>query len=236
MKKRILIIVYVLLLCGTVTFAWLSNAQENINETIDVDFRDGKAVITGFAFDAYLERKLDDGEVNANDVDNDGYVSVEADREDGEPFAFDSNKTLPGERIPFRIRAKNLGDAEKKTKLFLDMQIDGYDPDAEDVNVLDVLYVEIVLGDGFAESGTKHAFKKLSDAVYRGNGIFSLEIYGEGEEIAVPTVETVNTRLGKLGKETNGYVALNCSFYYDQSATAAYQGKGISALSFRLEQ
>ena len=221
MKKRILIILYVLLLCGTVTFAWLSNAQNSINKTVDVDYSQGKAVITDFAFDAYLEEKV-----------GDNYVAVEKDS----AFAFDSNDTVPGARLPFRIRVKNLGTVEKKTKLVLDMQIDGYDPDAEDVNVLDVLYVEIVLGDGFAESGTKHAFKKLSDAVYRGNGIFSLEIYGEGEEISVPTVETVNTRLGKLGKETNGYVALNCSFYYDQSATAAYQGKGISALSFRLEQ
>ncbi len=232
MKKRILIIVYVLLLCGTVTFAWLSNAQNSINETIDVDYSEGKATIIGFDFDAYFEKKLADGEIDAGDTDKDGYVAVRSE----EPFAFDAKTTLPGARIPFRIRVQNLSTTEKKTKLALDMQLDGYDPAVNDVNILDVLYIEIVLGDGFSDSGTCHVFKKLSEATYKGDGLFSLEIYGEGQEISVPTRSDVNTRLEELGKDENGYVAFNCSFYYDQSASAAYQGKGISALSFRLEQ
>ena len=221
MKKRILIILYVLLLCGTVTFAWLSNAQNSINKTVDVDYSQGKAVITDFAFDAYLEEKV-----------GDNYVAVEKDS----AFAFDSNDTVPGARLPFRIRVKNLGTVEKKTKLVLDMQIDGYDPSADNANILDVLYVEVVLGDGFSESGTRHAFKKLSEATYKGNGLFSLEIYSEGEEIAVPIPSVVNARLKDLGKPQNGYATFNCSFYYDQVAGAIYQGMGINALSFRLEQ
>ena len=254
MKKRILIIVYVLLLCGTATFAWLSNAQNSINETIDVDFSGGKAVVTDFSFNAYLERKIADGEVNASDKDNDGYVAV-----DEGAFSFDTQSTLPGTRLPFRIRIQNLGDAKKSTKLVLDMYIEGYDPDSNDemirskADLLDVIYIEIVLGDGFSTNDaldpdedqiedadkkveTRHVFKKLSEAIYKGDGLFSLEIYSEEDKIVIPTVDEVNESLAKNEKTQNGYVALNCSFYYDQNAGAEYQGKGIDALSFRLEQ
>ena len=83
---------------------------------------------------------------------------------------------------------------------------------------------------------TRHVFKKLSEAIYKGDGLFSLEIYSEEDKIVIPTVDEVNESLAKNEKTQNGYVALNCSFYYDQNAGAEYQGKGIDALSFRLEQ
>lgn len=248
MKKRILIIAYVLLLFVTVSFAWLSNAQERINETLDIDFiSEGKnAIITDFDFGAYLERRLEDGEA-VEDVDDDGYVPAEED----ETLFFNEKTTVPGTRIPFRIRILNKGNAVKKTKLVLDIYIAGCDPNSDDeaerkkAEVLDVIYVEIVLGDGFNKnldgaSGesveTRHVFKKLSEATYNGNGVFSIELYGNGEELSIPTAAVVNENLRALGKEQNGHVALNCSFYYDQLAGAKYQGMSIDALSFRLEQ
>lgn len=273
MKKRILIIVYVLLLCGTITFAWLSNAQSNINEYVDVQFNSGKAIVVDLPFKAYLERKLAEGE---NDTDSDGYVRVNGD------FSFDTKATIPGSRLPFRIRIQNPEAESKGTKLVLDMYIEGYDPNSEEefirnkADFLDAVYIEIVLGEGFnavvddesdttQESGTdetdegetdegesetdetqnedesdekvetRHIFKKLSEATYKGDGIFSLEIYGENDKLVIPTKDAVIDYLDDPYK-TTGYVALNCSFYYDQNAGAEYQGMGIDSLFFRLEQ
>lgn len=206
MKKRILIIVYVLLLCVTVSFAWLSNVQENINKTVDVNFENGKAMITDFSFDAYLEKRNTDGT----------YSKVEG------AFEFDQRTMVPGVRVPFRIRIKNISDVEKKAKLVLDMQIDGFDADG--VNILDVLYIDMVPGEGFEDDKTRNIFIKLSEAETVGDasdGRFSLDLYGEGGELTIPA--------------SKNYVTLECSFYYDQNATAEYQNKAISALSFKLE-
>lgn len=217
MKKRILIIVYVLLLCVTVSFAWLSNVQENIIKTVDVNFENGKAMITDFSFDAYLEKRNDDGT----------YSKV------GEDFEFDQRTMVPGVRVPFRIRIKNISDVEKKAKLVLDMQIDGFDADG--VNILDVLYIDMVPGEGFADTDkTRNIFIKLSEAETVGDasdGRFSLDLYGEGGELTI----LIPSDVDKINPDADGYVTLECSFYYDQNATAEYQNKAISALSFKLE-
>lgn len=216
MKKRILIIVYVLLLCVTTSFAWLSNVQENKNDTVDVNFADGKAVITDFAFDAYLEKRNDDGT----------YSKVEG------AFEFDQRTMVPGVRVPFKIKIKNIGDNAKNTKLVLDMHIDNFD--VNEPSILDMLYIDMVLGKGFADSGTRNIFIKLSEANVVGNegsGDFSLDLYGEGEELTIPIQSIVD----EINPGADGYVTLDCSFYYDQNATAEYQNKAISAMSFRLE-
>ena len=219
MKKRILIIMYVLLLCVTVSFAWLSNVQENINNSVDVDFGVknplNNATIVDTSFLAHLESKDANGE----------YKKVEG------PYSFDSKAMVPGARIPFKLKIKNMGDAEKKVTLSLDMRIDDFDPN--EPNILDMLYIDIVLAEGFDGSDVRHIFKKLSDfgeEGYSGNGDFSLNLYGYGEELSIALPEVVNSRGG-----TDGYVTLNCSFYYDQNATAEYQDNAISGLSFRLE-
>ena len=222
MKKRILIIVYVLLLCVTTTFAWLSNSQEQRARTLSVDLEDGKAVITDLSFDAVLEKQNAEG----------NYEAVEG------AYSFDKKTMVPGARTPFRIKITNLGTTTKDTKLVLDMHIDDFDP-TDEINILDMLYIDIVLGEGFGASDVRHVFKKLSEATVIGDtdsGSFSLVLYGEGEEITVPAPVDKN-RNGVISEEERlaSAVAINCSFYYDQNATAEYQDMSISALSFRLE-
>ena len=215
MKKRILIIVYALLLCVTASFAWLSNTQLNEAGEIAVKFSkdkdDYKVLITDFSFEGYLEKK------GVNDV----YEKVEG------SFTFDTQTTVPGVRIPFRIRVKNVAEVSKNAKLVLDMYVENYDADSP--NILDMLYIDVVLGDGFAESGSRHVYKKLSEASVigeDGSGTFSLDIYGDNDKITIPSYNKVSV--------ADGFVALNCSLYYDQNATVEYQETGV-AFAFRLE-
>jgi hypothetical protein len=97
----------------------------------------------------------------------------------------------------------------------------------KDVNVLDVLYLDVVAGNGFGDGNNHHVFLRLNAAEQvgaEGSGEYFLWIYGDGSEITIPPTNA-----------TNEYVTLDCSFYYDQNATAEYQHKTIQAMSFRIE-
>lgn len=209
MKKRILIIVYALLLCVTSSFAWLSNFEANQAKHVTVDFQNGNATVVDPGYDAYITT-----EQNGEDV------------RVGDKFVFDHKKMVPNSVTPFKIKIKNKSETEsKKAKLSLAIKISP--EEASKVNILDVLYVDIVVGQGFDGANTYHVFKKLSEATLIGSknsGEYILDIYGNGEEIVIPPTS-----------EENEYVSLNCYIYYDKNATAEYQDKTIQTLSFRLE-
>lgn len=212
MKKRILIVIYALLLCVTASFAWLSNFQANYVTNLKVDYQDGALKVINLDYDAYIETRDADG----------SFVRVP----DGAPFEFDSKNMIPDSITPFKIKIRNNSETEdRKAKLGLAIRIDP--KQMETVNLLDVLYLDVVAGDGFGEANSYHVFLKLSDAEPIGladSGEYFLWIYGDGDEIIIPSVD------GGMG-----YATLDCSFYYDQNATAEYQNKSIEALAFRLE-
>lgn len=210
MKKRILIIFYALLLCVTASFAWLSNFHANVVKTIDIDFQDGALTVVDLDFDAYIETRNSDGDFE---------------RIPEGIFKFDSKQMIPDSITPFKIKIKNYSTSESnKAKLGLAIRIDPVKQG--DVNILDMFYIDVVAGNGFGENKL-HVFLKLSEAEPIGNensGEYFLWIYGDGKEITVPPT-----------KAETEYVTLDCSFYYDQNATAEYQNKAIHAMAFRLE-
>lgn len=212
MKKRILIIFYALLLCVTASFAWLSNFEANYVNNIRVKYDNGALKVVGNNFDAHIEIRNEKGD----------FVEIP----DGEAFKFDSRKMVPDSITPFKIKIKNNSDAEAmKAKIGVAISVD---PEKiKDVNVLDVIYLDVVAGDGFNKVNNYHTFVKLSDAYQVGGadtGDYFLWIYGEGSEIIIPAT-TAKTE----------YVTLDCSFYFDQNATAEYQNQSINTLAFRLE-
>ena len=211
-KKRILIIFYALLLCVTASFAWLSNFEKNYVSDVRIEYSDGALTVANLNFDAYIERSNDDGTFTALG--------------DGENFTFDSKKMVPDAITPFNIKIRNTSSTEsRKAKLSVALRIDP--EEAKQANILDVIYLEMVAGDGFSGTNMYHIYVRLDEASKVGNtadGEYFFYIYGEGEEIIIPPSTSVDD-----------YVTLNCKFYYDQSATAEYQNKSIQTVAFRLE-
>ena len=214
MKKRILIVVYVLLLCVTASFAWLSNIQETETKSVNVDFEN--AMITDFSLDAKL-------------IIDDSYVES---RESG--IKLNETSTLPGSRIPFTIDITRDEITEKKTKLFLDLELDEADAEILKFIYVEVVYTEVTQIPGTNNYSTKsrHVYKNLSESETGGYyGDYSVEIFGEGSEIIIPIERDEN---GDGIKEME--VTLSCSFYYSSQATATHQDMGIDAMVFRMER
>ena len=96
---------------------------------------------------------------------------------------------------------------------------------SEDVDLLDYLYIDTIAGTGFSTSNSYHKFIKLSDAeqVSSKDGVneYIVRIYSYSDEITIP--------------KSNNFVELDCSFYFDQEATAEFQAKTIKTMAFRLE-
>ena len=207
MKKRIMIVVYALLLCVTASFAWLSNFQANEVSNVSVDFSDGALTVIDPGFDAYIEVK------NANGA----FEPVVQD------FVFDKKQMVPDTITPFNVKIKNKStESARKAKLGVAIRVNPAQLD--EVNLLDVIYIDAVMGDGFGDVKKQHVYIKLSEAQRVGaddSGEYFLWIYGDGNEIEIPA--------------TGKYVTITCSFYYDQNATAAHQNKTIEAMAFRLE-
>ena len=221
MKKRILIVVYVLLLCVTASFAWLSNIQETETKFVNVDFEN--AMITDFSLDATL------------DID-DSYVEERVPGKNGERDEIKLRKksTLPGSRIPFTIDITRDVTTEKKTKLFLDLELDEANADILEFIYIEVVYTEVTQISGTNEFSTesRHVYKRLSESEKGGYyGDYSVEIFGEGREITIPIKRDEN---GDGNDET--FVTLKCNFYYSNEATAEHQDMGIDAMVFRMER
>jgi hypothetical protein len=212
MKKRILIVIYALLLCVTASFAWLSNFQANHVNEINVDFSNGALNIVNLDFNAYIETRTESG----------SFERIP----DGEMFSFDHKRMVPDSITPFRIKIKNNSTTEsRKAKLAVAIRLK--QSEVGNVNLLDMLYLDVVAGDGFSETNNYHVFVKLNTADListEEEGEYLLYVYGDGDEIIIPPTSSA--------KE---YVTLDCSLYFDQNATAEYQNEVITAMTFRLE-
>ena len=216
MKKRILIVIYALLLCVTASFAWLSDFQEERVGSISVDFQHGALTVVNVDFDAFLETR----DANGN------FVPLG----ENEKFIFDKKNMVPDAMTPFKIKIKNNSTTEsRKAKLGVAISIDPVEEG--EVNILDMLYLDIVAVSGFRTTDTYHVYVRLSEADEigaDGSGTYYLTIYGDGSELIIPPfIEDENPE--------NDYAVLDCSIYFDQEATAEYQNKIINTMVFRLE-
>lgn len=215
MKKRILIIVYALLLCVTASFAWLSNFQATKVKGVKVEYTNGDLTVLDLAFDAELRVP----EINGYNSDG-SPIQTWKPVDSATKHIFDSTKVVPGSITAFRLAIKNKSDEAKDARLSLVFTIA-----SEDVDLLDYLYIDTIAGTGFSTSNSYHKFIKLSDAeqVSSKDGVdeYIVRIYSYSDEITIP--------------KSNNFVELDCSFYFDQEATAELQAKTIKTMAFRLE-
>ena len=248
MKKRILIVVYALLLCVTICFAWLSNSRVNYVEDIQVQFPQGALTISNPEVDGIIGRVNENGQFEKVNV-----------------LTIDSKSMVPGSGQKFQIRLKNLAET-KAQKIKLGVAIKVWTPDTaaaaddetrltESVNsadALDMIYLSVIknaaIGGG-ANNGDlfdseNSVSVRLSEATVMGSAeekTYFLWVCGDGNEIVVPAItasgsgnQPANTAetTGELG---NYNVTINCSFEFDPEATAEHQNVKIEALAFRVE-
>ena len=213
MKKRIFVIVLALLLCVTASFAWLSNFESKRVKNINVGF-DNPVSIAKLDLDASIEVESTPG--------------VFEKLTDDKPFTFDKRQMIPDSVTRFKINVTNTaklvegaGQSQAtKFKLAVAIKIDP--KQAEVANLLDVLYLDVMVGNANNGANDNHVFVSLSEAEEigeAGSGTYLFYVYDEKNTISVLPESTVT---------------FDCYFYYSESATAKYQNKDI-AISFRIE-
>ncbi len=99
--KRIIVPVIMMLLCLTLTFAWINELQNPEGRYLNFVFEDGKAVVTDTDIEVKLYRDV---------TDSDDFEDIT------EPFATDSMESLtvienfaPGARQKFKVEITNTG-------------------------------------------------------------------------------------------------------------------------------
>ncbi len=209
MKKRIFLSIATLLLCITVSFAWISNMSTNIVNTIDINFLSedqGNLSVASRDLEAQIYIK-----------DGDEFVPAD------ENSAFDSSLFVPGSNTPFKIKIHN----NAKKALYLEMTLafseTSYDG-REEYHLRDALFIDIYAGEGFPQGEIYHQYKNLAEAEQLGSSDeYILEIYNEDNMILIPEMAE------------DEWVTLECYFYFDMNATAEYQNMSMKKFVFRLE-
>lgn len=255
MKKRILIVVYALLLCVTVCVAWLSNSRINYVKEILVDFPDGALTIGNPDVAGVIGRIDESGQFQRVDT-----------------LTFDPKSMVPGSGQNFQIRLKNMAESRtQKIKLGVAIKVwtpevntvaDGDAGVTESVNeadVLDMIYLSVIknasTGSGNNEVENFDSENSISVRLGQASAIgeakektYFLWVCGDGNEIIVPAKaqsdsesgETTGTTESETESETeipieDFDITINCSFGFDPDATAEHQNVKIQALAFRVE-
>ncbi len=208
MKSRILRLLYAVLLLVSITFAWILTGDVNRVPSLSIDYKD----------DGTLQ--IANMDVNASiwiyDSTNDTYIAMP------ENYQFDSNSMIPGATVPFRIRIENNSESVIRANLTLYIDVD-----EADFKLLDKLFIEIAAGNGYYGVHVDPVNIKFSDAVMvqvDGEPKYALSIYNAESLLAIPLTAA------------GSYAELNCSFYFDESADAAYQDLSFVIDYFRMEQ
>ena len=223
MKKRILIIVYALLLCVTASFAWISNFDQSSVAAVKFNYNNGALTVWNNNF----EGKLMVPEVVGTNADGTP-KEVWKDVDPTKKYIFDSTKFVPDSVTPFRLGIKNKSGEDQQARLSLIFKMS-----TEDVVLLNYIYINIIgieaeqLGSwSFAKEDSYHQFVQLSEAEQfsskDGEAEFVLRLYSYSNPVAVPNVN-------------NRFFEFDCFFYFDPEAPTEMQHKSISAMAFRLE-
>ncbi len=149
MKKRslgksIFILAYTILLCVTVSFAWILAQKPNEVQRVDIDYSEkGKLVIA------------------PTDIEGSVYVTTSEGEEIEltQDFKISSSEVLPNSVIPFKIRLKNNTDSVTR----VDVSIVGIQTSR--ANLLDVVFFSATPSTGWTETNVPNSvYKQLGEA------------------------------------------------------------------------
>jgi len=142
--KRIIALVYALLLCVTVSFAWILTEKENIVEDVIVGYNNGNLVIA--AKDISGKLVISDDEGNETVLDQE--------------YLFSPTEIIPNSVVAFSLRIKN----NSYDEMMANISVVGIT--AEDAKILDVVYFSAQPSSGWGDVTPQSVYVKLGDANY----------------------------------------------------------------------
>lgn len=211
MKKRIFRIFYCLLLCCTVTTAWILSGDSIRTPHIILDYTgDNKMVISSVGVDAEVLF-----------VDGDTYVPAK-------DFKLDPSKLVPGATIPFKITLDYQSSDEELSATAVRLSIVGIT--VSDPRLLSKMYISITpKNEGLTSTNGREVLYKCFDkAVPIGDEdqlTYRLDIYDSTNKLIIP-----HNNRGAAPSE------LDCYLYFHSSADASYQDISMNISYFHLEQ
>ena len=231
-KKWLLIVVYTVILCMTVSFAWILDQEMNKGSYLELLYGDdsGNRLVVSpkeVEMSLYVQKN---GQWR--------YVGNSTDKKsDTALFSVEASKVIPHSSIPFRIRLKNTSDETVKIKVTLN----GI--------VCDKTFVDdFIIEDGEKKYKEKVYVSALGSMEYSKYDVITPEsVYiplNQGDRIA--TDEEKNTVTYNLTlyesievpvTPEGEYVELDCYFYFDKDDMGnESKNKDFYVLSFRAVQ
>ena len=222
LKKKILFAAYSVLLCLTVSFAWILNPERNVSDSFFIEYG-GDSTNSLVVSPKDIEML-----VYAQKLEQWKLVGSSTDKKDGEElFKVDAQKVIPNSSVPFRIRLKNKSEKTVKVRITLtgivcdqtlvDQEIiytsalGSMEYSKYDVTVPENVYLCL---------NTNGELVSTDDE--KNTAMYNLVLY---EEVEIPVTEN------------NDYVELDCYFYFDKDRmTNVCQNKTFYVSSFRAEQ
>lgn len=207
MKKRLLLIFNCLLLCCTVSLAWILSGNPEIVDALQFDFTDSdKLVISSVNVDTTVVLLIDGQEVPLD-----------------EDFQLDPGMLVPDKMIPFRIKFNYQSADEEKTSLAIRLSLVGITASSEEFLQTVSISVTPVTDGLSAPNGPLTIYKSFGEATISGDGeTYTLDIYGNENRLYIPHKE-------------DGESVLDCYLMMSKDAGAEFQNMWLDIRAFRLE-
>ncbi len=211
MKKHVLLLIYTVILCITVTFAWILSGEAHRVPYISMDYTgDNKLVISSTGVKAEVLFR-----------DGDDYVPAKE-------FVLDSKMLTPNTIIPFKIRLDYQSVDGSRSGIAVKLSLSGIR--VSDPRLLEMMDISVTpKNEGLtSENGRGMIYMSLNNASPVGEGeniTYRLNIYDSDNKLIIP-----HNDAGDPPSE------LECYLYFSSEADASYQGMTMDISYFRLEQ
>lgn len=217
MKRRMLLALYGILLCCTVTFAWIFDGSTKVKDLMLNYVGENKMSIASIGVD-----------VDVGFRDGDGYVAAK-------DFVLKPAHMMPNARIPFKIMFDYQATDEARSSLPVTLTLVGIR--VSDPTLLDKIYISVtpVNNNLTATNGRNTIYKCFSDAVPVGEGdnvSYRMDIYNSVNKLYIPHNDAEER---EDPWDDGNRSVLNCYLEFDSSADASYQDISLDIGIFRVE-
>lgn len=220
-KKKILLAAYVLLLCITVSFAWILNPEKNVSDSFFIQYgSDSGNRLVVAPRDVEMT-------VYAQQEERWQKVGSSSDKEESqERFRVDSQSVIPNSSVPFRIRIKNQSNSVIRIR----------------VELVGIVCDQILVADEIIYASALGSMEYSNYSVMTPENVY-LSLNNDGvlvetdEENHTATYNLVLYEEIEVPITGDDYVELDCYFYFDKDRmTNVCQNKTLYVSSFRATQ
>ena len=207
MKKHLLLFINCLLLCCTVSLAWIiSGNPEAVNNLLFNYTEQNKMVISSVKVETTVVLLKDGEEIPLN-----------------QGFELEPGTLIPDSMIPFRIKFNYQSTDEEHSSIAICLSLVGLT--ASDARLLDNVSISVTpVTDGLnAPNGPHTIYKSLGEAILSSDGSsYTLSIYDNANRLYIPHKE-------------DGESVLDCYLIMNENADASFQNMWLDIRAFRLE-